>query len=217
MAAVDVADDVEGSVVGAPVGPRRLALDLGRLDLLGAAEDEDTAKPLAVEPPERALQLRELLTNHARAEVPIGPARVAFYAQPFRQVEHDRHGQDVMRPGELDEGPAGLPLDVRGVDDRDPSKTEPLAGDEVQGVERVLRDRLVVLVVGHQAAELVGGEHLCRLEMTGGERGLPRPRRSDEHDERELRDGDLHCVNTAIPVGGPTSGSSGPTGWNRTV
>src|SRR5438034_6891780 len=104
----------------------------------------------------------------------------------------------MMTPGNLDEWTATFPLDVRGVDDREPSKSEPLAGDEVQGVERVLRDRLVVLVVGDQAAELVGGEHFRGLEVTGGKRRLPRPGRADEYNERELGDGDLHRANTAI-------------------
>jgi hypothetical protein len=100
VAAVDVADNVERSVIGTPVRPRGLALDLDGLHLLGAAEDEDTAESFSVEPAEGALQLRELLTNNAPTEIPVGSTGVAIDAQPLRQVEHDCHWQDVMRPGE---------------------------------------------------------------------------------------------------------------------
>jgi hypothetical protein len=50
-----------------------------------------------------------------------------------------------------------------------------------------------------------------------GERRLPRTRHADQHDEAEVGDLDRgHRENTAIWVGEPTSGSSGPMGANST-
>ena len=145
-------------------------------------------------------------------------------------------GMHVVPPRQLDERLARLGLHVRRVDDDEAAELQPLRGDEVQRLERGRRDGLIVLVVGHEPAEVVGRQHFRRLEVPARERGLAAARRADEHDERELGDGHLHDatsaesqfghvivdrpasrrVNTHICVGAPTSASSGPTGTKRT-
>ena len=65
---------------------------------------------------------------------------------------------------------------------------------------------LVVLVVGDEAAAEVGRDHLGRREVLARERALARARRADQHDEAGIGEVDPHRLNTAICVGGPTSG-----------
>jgi hypothetical protein len=96
-----------------------------------------------------------LSSHDVRPEVPIGPRGVAIQAELLRHVEDDGDREHVVGTGELDERSTSLALHVRGVDDRELAGGEPLARDEVQGVEGVLRRRLVVLVVGHEAPERV--------------------------------------------------------------
>src|SRR5262249_39739007 len=64
--------------------------------------------------------------------------------------------------------------------------------DEVQGVEGILGDVLVGLVVADDRAEEVGGEDFRRPEVPARKRALAGPRRADQDDERQLGNGDLH-------------------------
>ena len=71
-AAVNIADDVERAVLVSLVVPERHPLDDRRLDLLGRVEHEDVPEALPMEPPERPPQLRLLVADDVRAEVPVG-------------------------------------------------------------------------------------------------------------------------------------------------
>ena len=110
------------------------------------------------------------------------------------RFEHDGDRQAVVLPGQLDQRLAGLGLDVGGVDDRQPPQGQPLGGDEVQHLERVVRDRLVVLVVADHAPAGVRREDLGGQEVLAGERALARPAGADQDDEGELGDRDLHFM-----------------------
>lgn len=176
----------------------------------------------------------------------VRAGRVALGADGLRHVEDDGDGQHVVLAGEPDELTARFRLDAGGVDDRQASGGEALARDVVQDVEGVLAGALVVLVVGDQAPAEVGGQHLGVLEVLAGEGGLPRSGGPDQDDEGQVGDGQdavgggsahaaspsfgvpvavvpvvavasVAAVKTAIWVGGPTSGSSSPTGTYATV
>ena len=200
------------------------------------------AEALALQVPHGLAQRRVLPPDHVRAEVPVGPRGVARLAHRRGQVEDDRDRQHVVLAGERDQRRPGLRLHARRVDDGQPPGREPLARDVVQHVERVHGGRLVVLVVGDQAAAEVGGDHLGRLEVRPGERRLAGAGHPDEHDERQLGNGQLaHAappfavawiglrrdgasvsraagrVKTASCVGDPAAGDSGPTPANRTL
>ena len=170
---------------------------------------------LALERPERAVQLLHLLSDDVRAEVTVFARLVAVVADALRHVEDHRHRQDMELASERDGVLARLGLDVGGVDDRDPSGRQALLRDVVQDVEGIVGRGLVVLVVRDQASALVGRENLGRLEVLAREARFPAPRRPHEHDEREFRDLDPHWENTAICVGAPSCSSTGPTGANR--
>ena len=124
--------------------------------------------------------------------VPVGPAPVPLLADPLGQVEHDGHRQAVVLPGQLDQRLAGLGLDVGGVDHRQPPQGQPLAGDEVQHLEGILRDGLIVLVVADHPPAGVRREDLGRQEVLAGERALARPAGADQDDEGELGDLERH-------------------------
>ena len=147
---------------------------------------------LPLQSPERPAKLRLLLADDVRAEVPVVPAAVPLLADLLRQVEDDGHRQAVVFPGKLDERLAGLGLDIGGVDDRQSPQGQPLAGDEVQHLEGLVRHRLVVLVVADHAPAGVRREDLGRQEVLAGEGALARAAGADEDDEGEVGDGNTH-------------------------
>ena len=203
-------------MLGAAVGPQRRARDLGCLDLLGraraptrdgtprAAGPSATCAAASADCAPRAVRSRGL------AEPGCAPGRPP---RACRARSRPGTGRAAWRARS---GTARLALNVGGIDDGESRLRETPAGDEVQHRERVRGRRLVVLVVGDQAAAEVRGDHLGRREVRASERALAAARRPDQHDEARIGKVDPHRLNTAICVGGPTSASSGPTGRNRT-
>jgi len=216
-APVDVADDVEGAVVVAPVVPGALALDGRRLDLVDAVEHRHAVEALAPEPPKRAAQLGGLAPHDVRAEGAVIAPGVALDADLWRDVEHDRGGEHVVVLGQADQLASSLGLHARRVDDRKPASLEALAGDEVKHLERSRRRGLVVLVVADEPAAEVRGHDLGGEEVLGGEARLPRAARADEHHQAQPWDANDHRENTAICVGAPYESSSGPIPESATV
>ncbi len=98
------------------------------------------------------MKLRALPTDDMRPEGAVGSRAVALQTDRLGWVEHDRDGEQVVRLGELDQWLAGLALHVRRVDDREPGLSQAPPGDEVQDRERISGSRLVVFVIGDQAA-----------------------------------------------------------------
>ncbi len=185
-----VADDVEGPVLLLAVVPERLALDGDGVDLLGRGQHEHVAEALALQAAERPAELLPLLADHVRPEVAVCPSPVPLQTQPLREVEHDGNREAVVGAGQGHQRLARLHLHVGRIHDREPARGEPLAGDEMQGLEGVLRRRLVVLVVGDEPAAEIRRDDLRGLEVTAGEGRLARAGGADEHDERELGDDD---------------------------
>nr|BFE54005.1 hypothetical protein GCM10017745_74320 [Saccharothrix mutabilis subsp. capreolus] len=222
-AAVHVADHVErpglvAQVVEQPLGDDRRLVHFGL-----AAQHVDLLEALLAEELQRLAQRGPVPAHDVRAEVAVRPGRVARQAHLFGQVEHDRHRQHVVLARDLHQLRAVGPLHVGRVHHGGPPGGEPLARHVVQHVERVAGGRLVVLVVGHQAAEVVAGQDLRRREVRARERRLARAGGADQHHQAQVRDLQLHqscsptTVKTAICVGAPSAGSSGPIGSNDTL
>jgi hypothetical protein len=57
--------------------------------------------------------------EHVWSEIAVRSRSVAFLADLLGKIEHDRHWEQVMLLGELDQWPSRLTLHVRGVDDRE--------------------------------------------------------------------------------------------------
>ena len=160
----------------------------------GESSTKTCRKPSRWSPAQRPSELRLLVADDVRAEVPLGSLAVALQAELLGEVEHDRHRQAVILPGQFHQRLAGLGLDVGGVDHREPPQGQPLPGDELEHLERLVRDRLVVLVVADHASAGVGREDLRGLEVPAGERALARPAGADQYDEAELGDLDRHVL-----------------------
>ncbi len=244
-AAVDVADDVEGAGEVGEVVEALLGDDGGVLDLRDAAQHVHLAEALALQVAQGAAEFAGVALDDAAGHVgAVGAAGVALGADLLGHVQDDGDGQHVVLAGQVDQLTPGVLLHVGRVDDGATAGGEPLAGDVVQDVEGVAAGALVVLVVGDQAPAEVGGDDLGRREVALGERGLAGAGGADQHDEGEVGDGQgagphggaaaaggAHAafasfsvgvagvvrVNRASWVGGPTSGSSSPTGRNSTA
>src|SRR5687768_9889581 len=156
---MDVADDVERPVIPLPVVPERLSHELDGIHLALGAEDVYVPKALTLKTPERAPKLRMLLADHMWPEVTIRARAVPLVRETLGHVDDNRDRDHVMPSRELDERLARLLLYVRGVDDHEASELQSLRRDVVQRLEFRGRHRLVVLVVRHQAAEVVRRQH----------------------------------------------------------
>lgn len=99
-AAVDVADEVEGPVLVAPVGPEPFPFDGCSLDLLDTAQREDPPEPLALETLDRPSELLVLASHSMCRQVAVRASCVSFGAHLPGHVEHDRHREDVVLPGQ---------------------------------------------------------------------------------------------------------------------
>jgi hypothetical protein len=198
VAAVDVADDIEGAVFVLAVVPEGLALDGSALDLFGRGEDMDVAEAFAFEAAQGAAELLDVLMDDVRAEGTVGAAVVALGAEAFGEIENDGDGEDMVGAGEGDERLACFGLDVGGVDDGEAAGAEAFGGDEVEDLEGVGGGGLVVLVVGDEAAAVVGGEDFGGKEVLFGKGRLAAAGGSDEEDEGEIGDGEGHRVKTPI-------------------
>src|SRR5207249_5412974 len=92
VAAVNLADDVERTLLVFLVGPETLPRDRPRVNLLNALEGPDVTKSFALEPAQRAPKLLGLLPDDVGTEVAVGSRAVALLRDPLRYVEHNRHG-----------------------------------------------------------------------------------------------------------------------------
>ena len=88
---MNVADDVERTLLVFLVGPETLPRDRRRVDLLNALEGPDVAKSFALEPAQRAPKLLGLLPDDVGTEGAVGPRAVALLRDALRYVEHDRN------------------------------------------------------------------------------------------------------------------------------
>src|SRR5437016_5979102 len=98
---MDVADDVEWAVVVGAVGPQAGALDLGGIDLLGAAEMVDVAEPFPAQAAERLAKLAGLIPHDVRGKGAVGPGLIALVADALGHIDYDGDGQRVVVRGQL--------------------------------------------------------------------------------------------------------------------
>src|SRR5579872_2098290 len=191
-AAMHVADYVEWPVLFATIRPHRLALDLQSVQFLRRLEDVDSPEALPFESTKRSAQLLCLIAHDMRTEIAVRSVPIPCLAELFWEVEHNRDRQHVKLASQCDERLPRVRLDVSRVDDRQPPRRKSLAGDEVEYLERLLSCGLIVLVIRYQSATVVGRQNLCRLKVLTSERRFPAARRTDEQDQREFGNRDLH-------------------------
>jgi hypothetical protein len=93
----------------------------------------------------------------------------------------------------FDQRLAGLGLHVRGVDHGKPAQGQTLGHDLVQECKRFFGHGLIVLVIADHATASVRRENLGGQEVLAGKRTLAGAAGTDQDDERQIGDGDLHC------------------------
>ena len=99
----------------------------------GESSTKTCRKPSRCEPAQRPRRSwRCWLRTTCGPKSRSGRVAVPLLAELLGEVQHDRDRQQWYCARQLDQRLAGLGLDVRGVDDRQPPSAEPLAGDEVQ-------------------------------------------------------------------------------------
>lgn len=195
-AAVNVADDVEGTVFLPLVVPEFRADDLGGFRLFRGIEDKDKTKALPFQTPDAPPHLPAVLPDDPIGKISVGTGFVALRKQLFGHVENDRHGVDVLLPREIDDLFPRALLDVGRVDDGQFSVGQALARRVEQEVEGVARNALIVFVVADHPPEKVGGQHLRGLEMPLGKTALSRRGRADQRDEAQF--GNLYPVSVRL-------------------
>jgi hypothetical protein len=148
----------------------------------------DIADTLTLERAQRLPQLLNLAPDHVRTEVSAGTSLVSLLADALRQVENDSDDKDVVLACKGDEWLPRLRLDIGRVDDRHAGVREPRARDKAKGFERLGCGGLVVLVVGDEAAEIVGRQHLSGQKVLRGKGRLAGAGGTDQQNEGAVGD-----------------------------
>ncbi len=218
---VDVADDIERSVVRTPVGPKRLPADLEPVDLLRGFHHLNLPEAFLLQPAQTFPQSPRMVAGNMFAESPVWPVFIAGEAdfRVYIQDQGDRQG--MVFPCQRHQTGPVFPLDRRCIDDSQQAPFEPQPGGVGQKVEGIGRCRLIRFVIRNQRAAVVGRHDLGFQEMFPGKAGLARARRPDQNDQGEVGNGNRrHCSaplsKIAICDGPPSASSTGPNGENDT-
>src|SRR5262249_44567664 len=139
------------------------------VDVIRRLEDVHRTESFALQAAQAAAKHVALAPDDVRPEVPVRTCRIPLETHAFGDVEDDRDGEDIVLFGKRHKLFSYLRRHVRRVDDGEPAGGEALSGDVVQYVECITGRRLVVLVVGDEAAAEVAADHLSRYEVACGE------------------------------------------------
>ena len=158
-------------------------LDDGRLDFLGSLEDEDVREALPLQP------RRDRRNCDLCWRITCGPKSRSSRPR-FRSWQTFSGRLNTMATGRQWYSRASWTSGLRASGWTFVASTtvelpqgQPLAGDEVQNLERLVGHRLVVLVVADHPPAGIGRKHLGRQEVLAGERALARAAGADEDDE----------------------------------
>jgi hypothetical protein len=96
--------------------------------------------------------LLRLIPDYVWPEVSIRAVSIALLAQLLREIEDERHRQNMKFARKFYQRLARVRLNIGGVNCRELPQSKPLPGDEMKDFERIASDRLIILVVGNEAA-----------------------------------------------------------------
>src|ERR1700722_9025596 len=85
-AAMNIADDIERSMLIAAIDIQPDAVDRGGIDFFQSAQDMDVANTLALELAERSLQLLSVSRDHARRNDPMLASHIGLLADVLVEV-----------------------------------------------------------------------------------------------------------------------------------
>lgn len=140
----------------------------------------------------RPPQLRFLLPNDVRPEVAILPSTVSLFANLFGQVEYQGYRKTMKFLCQPDQRLAGFRLDICGVHHGQMSQSQPFAGNKMQQFKRLVRNRLIVFIVGNHAPANVRRENFRRQKVLSGESAFTGTTWTNEDDEGKVGYGDGH-------------------------
>ncbi len=164
--------------------------------------------------------LLRLLANHMRPKIAVGPISIPFVANPFRQIEDNRHRQAMKLPAPAPQAACAPPACtfVASITTSFPAASR-FDAMKCSTSNASLVAAWLVFVVGHQSPAVVRRKHFRRSKMFSGKARLTRSRRADQRHHRELGNllASLNRMKTPICVGLPTTASSGPIGRNCTA
>ena len=83
---MDVADNIERTMVVAAIVVQTSSLDLDRFDIIEAIENEDLAETFVAQGAKRGTKLCHLADDHVAAEVAVGAIFVALDTNRLRRV-----------------------------------------------------------------------------------------------------------------------------------
>lgn len=172
---MNVTDDVERPGLIREVVEQLGPFDADGIDLLDRRQHVHIPEALALQTAQPSPQLLPLPRDHMRAERPVRASLVTVETNPLRRIQHDRDRQYVVLARQGHQLLTRFRLHVRRVDDGQPPGREPFARDVVEYVERVLRRRLLVLVIGDEPAAEVARDHLSSEKVPPREVDLPEP------------------------------------------
>ena len=107
---------------------------------------------LPLEIPKRPPQVLRLVPYDVRTEVPICPCLVAVGTYALGKVQSNSNWQDMKLPRECNQRLSSLGLYVGRVDHGEFPCSQALRRDEVKHLERVFRNRLIILIVADETA-----------------------------------------------------------------
>jgi hypothetical protein len=171
-AAVDVADDVERTVVVAAVDPQGLASDRRGVDLLGRRKDVDVAESLAVQIAQGLAECFGLAVDDVRAKVSVRRTRLRSRQMRTGRLRTIVTGNTWYSRARRTSGTRASRLDVGGVDHREATALESFGGEVEEDVEGVSGRFLAVLVVGDETAAGIRGDDFGRQEVLAGQRSI---------------------------------------------
>src|SRR5256886_14968364 len=175
QASMDIADDVERSMLIASVYPERLTLHDGRIDGVFRLQGENVSEAFALQEPLRSTRLVALPMDDILPDGAVGSLLVPIDHDSLRHVEDDANDEAVVPLGEFDQRLARLRLHIRRIDDGKAAALQPLRGDQMQHLGGRSRRILRILIIRHQRATEVGGNDLGRFEVLTGKGRFPRP------------------------------------------
>jgi hypothetical protein len=139
-AAMNVADDVEGTMIIALVCPEGLTRDYGGFDALDTGKLPDRTETLALKATETSAHFRHHPLHHLHSKSAVRPRLVTLDANVDTGIKHNGDGQGVPLPSQRDPALTIRRAHIGGVDNSQLPVFQPLAGDLAYQVERIAGD-----------------------------------------------------------------------------
>ncbi len=149
---MDIANDVERSMLRPLVRPHRLTHKRRSFNLLFSLENMNLPKPLSLELAKGLSKLAALIPHNVRAEVAVGTVNVSVLADSLWQIEDNNHRDNVILTSQLEQTSSSIRLNIRRIHDHQLSESQTFPGNVVQKLESVFRYSLVILVIRHHSA-----------------------------------------------------------------